>query len=414
VPHSTKPQYFLSFAVLGAIIPSFSVLLAERGLDKAHIGNIFAISNLAVIFTPLLITLLADTAIAPRYLMAALFALSGLFLAGLIPLHSFWPIVALYSLHMLALQPTFPLQDGIHFAAQAQRREKNLPEIPYHTVRVWGTIGYIVPGAVLYFILTPNGTMTPILYVGVAVCALGVIYAFFLPHLPAPSPRRLRLSGTTAQLPIASKNPQPILPHKLPTAAAARAMLEPHVLVFCIAMFLIYTASQSFYQFYPLHLTDRSHIDKQYITSISNIGVVGEIFFMLAFPWLVKKLTLRRVMYIGSLIIALRLYLLAAFPSPVVAIAIQLIHGMTVLVVHVAPPIFLDQRASNQYRNSIQGLYAMAFAGAGRVTGSLLSGYLAQISLALTFTFSATISLIATFLLYFAFHERKKKNEDGG
>ena len=56
-------------------------------------------------------------------------------------------------------------------------------------------------------------------------------------------------------------------------------------------------------------------------------------------------------------------------PFAAVAIGVQLIHGLTVLVIHVAPPIFLNQRAGDRYRNSMQGLYTMAFAGAGRVIG---------------------------------------------
>lgn len=56
-------------------------------------------------------------------------------------------------------------------------------------------------------------------------------------------------------------------------------------------------------------------------------------------------------------------------------------------------------------------MYAMVFVGSGRVAGSLLSGYLAQISLALTFTLAATLCLIATLLFYFAFHDGGHKSE---
>jgi PPP family 3-phenylpropionic acid transporter len=393
VPRSTKPQYFLSFAVLGSIIPSFSLLLAERGLTKEQIGNVWAISSLSVILTPILITFLADTHIAPRRLMAALFALAGVFLYALMPAKSFWPIVALYSFHMFALWPVFPLQDGIHFAAQAIRRGGNLPEVPYHTVRVWGTIGYIIPGAALYFLLRPGQSMNAIIPCGVVFCALGMINAYLLPHTPAP--------------------PRDEAHSRLPTVAALRAIAEPHVLVFCIAMFLVHMASQAYYQFYPLHLTERCGIDKRYVGLIANVGVIFEIFFMLSFAFLVKHLTLRRVMYLGALAIAVRMFFLAAFPNPAMAIAVQLLHGMTVLVVHVAPPVFLDQHADNRYRNSMQGLYTMAFAGAGRVIGSLASGWVAQKSLALTFALSACVCLIATLLFYFAFHDRRHSHAAG-
>ena len=50
--HSTKPQYFFSYAVLGSVVPFLSVLLAERGLSDSQIGDVWAISTLGVIFTP--------------------------------------------------------------------------------------------------------------------------------------------------------------------------------------------------------------------------------------------------------------------------------------------------------------------------------------------------------------------------
>ena len=63
-------------------------------------------------------------------------------------------------------------------------------------------------------------------------------------------------------------------------------VLEPHVLVFCIAMALVHMAAASYYQLYPLHLTDNLGIGKQWVGLIANIGVVVEIAFMLGFGWL--------------------------------------------------------------------------------------------------------------------------------
>ncbi len=385
-PHSTKPQYFLSFAVLGAIVPFLSVLLAERGLDKEQIGKVWAVSSLGVIFTPILITFLADAAIAPRILMAGLFTLAGGFLIVLGQAWSFGAILALYSLHLFALQPVYPLQDGIHFAAQSLRRAAGLAETPYHTVRVWGTIGYIVPGLLLLFLLRPGQSTTPILWCAAGFCAAGAVNALLLPRTP---PRERARQG-------------------LPTAAALRAIGEPHVLIFCVAMFLIHMASQAYYQFYPLHLTDRSGIDRSYVGMIANVGVVVEIFFMLGFAWLLKRLTLRRLMYLGSLAIGVRMYLLAAFDHPAVAIGVQLLHGLTVLVIHVAPPIFLNARAEDRYRNSMQGLYTMVFAGLGKVIGAWGAGRVAHHwSLQTAFFWSATICVAATAMFYLAFEEKQ-------
>lgn len=391
-PHSTKPQFFLSFALIGSIVPFLPVLLEERGLSKPQIGLVIAVSYLGILLTPLLITALADTRVAGRWLMTILFALAGLFAAALLPAHGFWAVMLLYGLHSLALQPIFPLQDGIHFAVQAQRMRMRLPEIGYHTVRLFGTFGYIVPGFILYFFLRPGGSMDPTLWCGVIVAAIGTAYAIFrLPHTPPAGPSA-----------------------RLPTADAARAMRNPHVLVFCIAMFLVHVASTAYYIGYPLHLTSVCGIDKRWVGLIANIGVACEVGFVLGFAWLVKRYTLRRVMYIGALAISVRMFLLAASDSIGIAIAIQLIHGPTVLAVHIAPPSFLNSRADDRYRNSIQGLYSIAFAGTGRIAGSLLAGWLAKFSLATMFTIAAAICLVGVALFFYAFGEREHGGEKNG
>jgi PPP family 3-phenylpropionic acid transporter len=388
-PHSTKPQYFLVYAVLGSVVPFLSVLLAERGLSKEQIGTVWAASSFSVTITPLLVTLLADTAVAARVLMGGLYALAAIFLVALIPIHDYRLILVFYALHTFALQPIFPLQDGVHFAAQQTRKALGLAEIPYHTVRVWGTIGYIVPAVALFFVLRRGASMTPALACGAAFCAAGVAYAFRLPRTPPPPREQSR--------------------GRLPTAAAWRALRQPRVLLFCLAMFLIYFASQAYYQFYPLHLTERAGFEKQWVGLIANIGVVGEICFMFAFPWFRRAMGLRALMTLGTLAIAGRLYVLAAFPGPVVAIAVQAVHGLTVLVIHVVPPIFLNDHATDEYRNSIQGLYAMAFAGLGKILGAQTSGHWAQHSLPRAFNYSAGACVLAAVLLFFAFAGDEKR-----
>lgn len=394
-PASTKPQYFLSYAVLGATVPFLSVLLKDRGLTEAQIGVVLGVSSLGVIFTPVLVTVLADTRVAGRTIMGLLFALAGLFVALLVPAQAFWPVLACFALHTFCLQAIFPLQDGVHFAAQAMRTARGLPETPFQTVRVWGSIGYIVPGAILWFALGPatpdraaGGAMTVAFYIAAACAAVGAVYALvFLPHTPPP-PRDPEGGGS-----------------RLPTAAAARALMRPHVLVFCCAMFLIHLGSQTYYFGYPLHLTERAGFEQKWIGPITAIGVIIEVFVMLAFKPMLERLGLRRIMYLGALATAGRLFLLALLPDMVTAIATQIVHGFTVVIVHIAAPTFLNAHASDRYRNSMQGLYAMTFAGAGRILGAFASGWLATYGLATAFTAAGVVCTLAMVMFMFAFRE---------
>jgi PPP family 3-phenylpropionic acid transporter len=390
--HSIRAQFFLAFAVMGAVLPFLSVFLKERGLSNAQVGYVTGAASAGVVLTPVLVTLLADAAVAGRVLMAVVFTASAALLVATVGAAGFWPILACYALHALAFAPVTPLQDGIYFAAAA--RDPQAP--PYHVVRVWGTVGFIMPSVVLYFVLTQGGTMGAALACGALLCMAGAVNALiFLPRLdPAAEQQAERKAA------------------RLPTLAAARALREPHVLVFCIAMALAHMAAAGYYQFYPVYLTDVMHFEKRWVGLIANLGVVVEIFFMLSFGWFMSRLTLRGLMVVGVAVTAIRFLLLAFVHTPAVAIGTQLVHGMTVLVLHVAPPIYLNARAGDAYRNSIQGVYGMLVAGAARILGSVLSGRVAEYSLTLNFAGCAGLCVIATGLFYFAFREAPRRAGD--
>ncbi len=76
-------------------------------------------------------------------------------------------------------------------------------------------------------------------------------------------------------------------------------MLEPHLLVYCIGMFLANMAMYAYYTYYPIYLTDQAHIGPQWVGLIANLGVVGEIFYMMGFGWLERTLGFKRLLAIG-------------------------------------------------------------------------------------------------------------------
>jgi MFS transporter, PPP family, 3-phenylpropionic acid transporter len=452
-----RAQFFLTYAVMGSLLPFLSLYLWDRKLTEAQIGYVTAASALGPVLTPGLVTLLADAAFAGRRLMTAVFLVSGLAIATLLFVRGFWPILLVYALHALAFAPVVPLQDGIHFAAQRRRAARGLPTVPYHVVRVWGTVGFICPGVVLYFFLRGSGTVAPALIMAASACALALLNTFTLPDTAvsasrgetapngnglAPSPgtpgegggegdgeRRAtsdvrnhphpnplpeyRERGSEARTSPSPAGNSPVgatappAATRLPTTAALRAMIEPHVLVFCIAMGLVAMASACFYQFYAIYLTQELKVDKAWVGLIQNIGVVGEIFFMLAFGWLLRTLTLRWLVILGVACVLGRMVLLAAIPSVWTAVLTQLVHGMTVLAMMVAPPVFLNAHAGDAFRNSMQGLYTMAVQGTSRILGSLVAGQVAERAGLLTsFWVGAGFAAVALALLFFAFHEK--------
>lgn len=383
-------QYFIVFAVFGCIGPYLSALLSNNyGLSDVQIGYVLGTGSFAVVITPVIITLLADTHVRARWLMMILYLVGAVTLGSLLMVDSFWPVLIAYCFYCLALVPTVPLQDGLTFAAQAQREREGLPELKYHRIRIWGSIGFMAPGAFLYFIMSSGASHRVTIIGGIICCVLGAINAFFLPDIRpgAAKDRPMRRAA------------------RMPTLGAAKMMLEPHVLVFALAMFLIQMAVAAYYTFYPRYLVSEAGIDIKWAGLVASIGVMVELPFILGFGWIMKKFGWKRLMVVGTACMVLRLLLLGLLPGATSALTSQVFHGLWVVIIHVAPPLFLNRFAKDEYRNSIQGLFAMIVYGGGRIIGNIVGGYVAEYDLTLVFTYGAALCAASLALFFFAFKD---------
>ncbi|MEM1099745.1 MAG: MFS transporter, partial [Planctomycetota bacterium] len=366
-----------------------------------QIGWVLSLTGVAVVVTPVVTAALADTRVQGRTLLGLMFAGSGLSLAWLAGAEGYWPILIAHGQFAVAFAPVTSLQDGLYFQRSAELERHGATAQDYHIIRVFGTFGFIVPSLVLYFVLRNEAVDTAAaVWCSVVCCGVGVLNAFFLPKTRREEPQATPDGAATPKT------------SKLPTTAALRALAEPHVLVFCIAMLLIHLAITAYYGFYPVYLTQTIGLDARWIGLISNLGVVVEIGFMLGFGWFLRHWGIRKLMIVGAACMAVRFALLGLLPGVGVAIGTQVFHGIMVLVVHVAPPIYLNRRADEAYRNSIQGLYAMIVFGTGRVAGNLIGGWIADVSLTAVFVYAMGLTLIATALFVFAFADRPKPRPD--
>lgn len=382
-----KLQYFLAYGVIGSLAPFLSLLLKEeRGLQDAQIGLASGASSAAAILMPLVMGSLADLRQDARRLLALVFGVSAVALSGLVFAQGFWPIVLLLCLHSLAYVATTPLQDGLNFALQQRRAESGQAAVPFHQIRVWGTVGFIVPSVLLFGFLAQGTPLRASLFAAVGFCVLGVINSLRLPASPPP-----------VALEAGAKRSQ-----AMPVLSALRVLRRPPVFVLCVCLMLANMASASYYAFYPLYLSETIGVSRQWVGPIFNVGVVFEIGFMLLCGWGLKRLGFKRFMLLGLACLSARLALLAACPHVAVAIGTQLVHGMIVVALHVAPALYLNRQAGDEYRTSMQGLLAV-LTGASRVLGSIVAGRLAGENLLTVFAWAGALSLSAVIFFALAF-----------
>ncbi|CAA9417156.1 MAG: hypothetical protein AVDCRST_MAG64-3076 [uncultured Phycisphaerae bacterium] len=409
-----RAQFFLTFAVLGTVLPYAPVFFREAGLSQTQVGLAFALWSAAQILSPVLVAWAADTRVDPRRLVLLCMAGSAASLLALGFARGVGPVLGVWAAYCLASIPLLPLLDGIYFSYRNQHERRGVPLPPYHRVRVWGTIGFIGPSLLLYGLLRGGMPVAGALMSGAVLAGLAAGQARLLrdprdlpagfPVLPRDAARPVPLPPAAAADEGARADPPPRPGTGLPTAAAARTLLRPNLLVFCAALFLAQMASTAMAAFYPVYLTERVGIAVEWVGLIAQVGVVVEVFFVWGFGWVADRLGTKGVLVAGLACVAVRLALMAAFATVPVAVGTQLFHGIHVLMMGVMPQTFLDRHAADDCRHSIQGVYVMLM-GVGKAAGSLAAGPVAAHSLQAVFGYGAALCAVAAGLALAAFRE---------
>ncbi|SDS22027.1 MFS transporter [Actinopolymorpha singaporensis] len=409
---ATRASYAALYAVDGAMLPFFSVFLAfVHGLDTAQIGVVLAVSSAAAVIAPPALTVAADRYGRAETLFLFVLAVSAIALSVFAFVGGYWWVVFVYAAFSLAREPTRPLLDGIFFASQ--RHIRALAEVSYHQVRIWGTVGYMVPGVLLYFVLTDRHSLWFLPLVAAGLATLGVAVAAMLPTGPLAGAPGARIGDPGRD---GAGEPEP--PRETVTLTgvvrAAGALLRvPSTAVFVVAMFWLQVAVTAYSTFYPLMVTEVVGLSPRWLGLVTNLGVLVEIAYMGAFGWLVRRLGWRWLMVLGAATAAVRVALLAAFPTVGVVVGTQLVHGMIIIVSMVAGRVILDRRAPDAIRHTTQGLYAMLVLGGGRIVGSAFGGLVASHDLSRVFWAAALAALVATLGLAWSLRGERPVAADG-
>lgn len=379
-----RRQFFFSFAALGSVMPLVTVFLREQGgFGFLQIGLAMALMGIPTLCSPALITLLADRKVDARRILACACACSAVVLGSMFFSHRVGPTMVLFFLHGLASVAMLPLQDGYFFSLAERRRRLGEPEIEYPSVRIWGTMGYLLPSLMLYYPLLRGAEPRVILPCAVLFCLLSLANSFTLERIERPAP-----AGAS----------------RLPSGRALAAIFAPNARWLSLGLFFAYLGSVCYYAFVGNYLDEVIRIPRHYIGLIINLGVLVEVGCTLMMPWLQQRIRLKGIMVLGLGCMVARMLLLALFPTPLVAILAQLGHGFEVLALFVGPVMFLNRLAGDGFRNSIQGVFTMAISGTARVLGGLAAGFSAStFGLTKNLLFGACLSTLAFLIITFLF-----------
>ncbi len=366
-------HYALLYAVVGAYLPYMPVYLNQQmKLSDGDIGWILGIYGLSVILMPPVTAHLADRHVSGRSLIGLGYAISAIALTALTLIDGFWAVLIISLIFSMSYTPVFSLLDGLTFDAFHHDQHHGRTPPPYHAVRLWGSIGFMIPAIILFALMRTFAFTERAALLASAVCAgIGALTSFMLPR-QTPAVR----TGA------------------LPSAQAWAAIIRKPVSAMIGSLFLGFMAISLFYAFYS-RLLQQLGVAPEWVGLIVNLGVFVEIFFILGSGWILRRIGLRGILILGSISLIIRLGLLTWTPSVGVAIATQILHAPIVLWLYLMPPMYLNFKAQPGWRSSMQGLYSMLNYGFARLIGSVIGGYAAMTDLRLAFGIATTMGIAA-------------------
>ncbi|MBC7653054.1 MAG: MFS transporter, partial [Oligoflexus sp.] len=238
------------------------------------------------------------------------------------------------------------------------------PEKEFSTIRVWGTIGWIVAGLMISYVFHWDSSANisggllrnTFLMAGIASAILG-LFSFILPLTP----------------PKSNKN-EKVTVSDILGLEALKLLKNRDFLVFFISSILICIPLAFYYQNANPFL---SGIGLENPTGKMTLGQISEVLFMLLLPVFFKKFGFKNTLLLGMLAWVLR-YVLFAYGNAgeltfMLIIGIAL-HGICYDFFFVSGQIYTNARAGEKNRSAAQGLITLATYGIGMLIGFYIAG----------------------------------------
>ena len=346
---------FLQFFIWGAWYTTIAVYMTNHGMATLTHWP-YTVNPVAAIFAPFFLGLVADRYFATERVLGVLHLLGGIVMF-LVPRFTGAPgaFIFLLLLYNLCYMPTLGLANSLAFH-HIQAQEKQFP-----LIRVFGTIGWIVAGLFISWVLGPltgvvaERTALPVYTAATASVLLG-LYSFTLPHTPPPG------AGQRVSL------------RSIVGLDALTQLGDASFYVFIAASFLLCIPLAAYYNFTQTFL-DNAGVTK--VAATQTLGQMSEVGFMLLMPVMFLRLGVKRMLMVGMGAWVLRYALFAvAAPSAIFSLILIgiLLHGVCYDFFFVTGQIYVDKRSTPAIRGQAQGFLVLVTYGLGMFIGAQLAG----------------------------------------
>jgi nucleoside transporter len=354
---------FLEFFIWGAWFVTLGTFL-DKTLHATGVqaGSVFSTQSWGAIIAPFIIGLIADRYFNAEKILGVLHILGAALMYQMYKapdVSLFYPYVLGY---MVLYMPTLALVNSVSFNQMTD------PEKEFSSIRVWGTIGWILAGIAISYLFhwdSPDGISqgflrNTFLMAGIASLVLG-LFSFTLPSTP----------------PKVAKG-QKVNIGQMLGLDALKLLKDKNFAIFFVASILICIPLAFYYQNAGAFLAD---IKVENPTGKMTIGQGSEVLFLLCLPIFFKKFGFKWTILVGMLAWAVR-YTMFAYGNAgelsfLLIIGIAL-HGVCYDFFFVSGQIYTDSKAGIQYKSAAQGMITLATYGVGMLIGFYIAGLISD------------------------------------
>jgi len=354
---------FLQFFIWGAWLLTIGAYwFQNKNWSGTNFGAIFSTMGVASLFMPAIAGIIADRWVNAERLYG-IFHIIGAILLSIIPSINnpdtfYWVLL----LTMMFYMPTLALAITVAYSSMKKSGMDIIKDYP--SVRVWGTVGFIVA---LWVVSLLGFETSPYQFYVAAGCSLVLgLYAFTLPKCP----------------PLARGHKTKIMEEL--GLNAFRLFKSSKMALFFIFAMLLGGALQLTNAYGDTFLHDFANIPKykdliavRYPAIIMSISQISETLFILTIPFFLRKFGIKKVMLMSMFAWVLR-FALFGLGNPAdglwMIILSCIIYGMAFDFFNISGSLFVETQSSPDIRASSQGLFMMMTNGFGAFLGSRISG----------------------------------------
>jgi PPP family 3-phenylpropionic acid transporter len=337
--------YFFYYAALGAFTPYWSLYLQSRGMGITAISVMMSLWYATRVVAPSTWATLAAASPRPIRWLRAGSVLTVLAFACFLPAQPVWAmfvVMVAFCFFYNAVMPQFEAITLGHLGDDSHR---------YGTIRVWGSIGFILVTASFGWLIERHG-------------------AGRLPWLMLP------LFALMAASAFANRQPHLVEVRSEAGSGFWRIVRQPQVLAFFAAAFLEQLSFGPYYTFFSVYMDAHGYATST-LGLLWTVGVVFEVVVFFSIAGFFRRWDASWLLLLSMASAVLRWWATALWPGDMaVMLTAQATHALSFAAFFAASMQLLARYFPGKLNGHAQGLFYGFSSGFGGVLGALIAGQL--------------------------------------